>query len=162
MSDARAAIRRHLASRRNMAGMAGAIAGVGLHVAGVIGDVWPIVAAGLYGVGALVAPGDPGREPRLTDLLRSDAGELLVRTQTRAAVLPAGTVAAVRRIVEVMELVLDRLDQVADQPTDRAAAPERLAVAAEIVRVDLPSCLDTYVGRTPSTSAQRAAAELVT
>ena len=70
--------------------------------------------------------------------------------------------AAVRRIVEVVELVLDRLDQVADQPADRAAAPERLAVAAEILRVDLPSCLDTCAGRTPSTSVQRAAAELMT
>jgi hypothetical protein len=51
---------------------------------------------------------------------------------------------------------------VADQPADRAAAPERLAVAAEIVRVDLPMCLDTFLGRTPSTAAERAATELVT
>lgn len=30
------------------------------------------------------------------------------------------------------------------------------------MRVDLPACLDTYLGRGPSTSAERAVAELVT
>jgi hypothetical protein len=162
MSERGGAARRYLASRKNIAGMAGAIVGVGLYAAGVIGDIWPVVAVGLYGVGALVAPSDPGGEPRLTDVLRSDAAELVARIEPRTAALPAGTVAAVRRIAEVVRLVLDRLDEVADQPADRAAAPERLAVAAEIVRVDLPACLDTYLGRAPSSSAERAAAELVT
>ena len=162
MSERGGAVRRYLASRKNIAGMAGAIVGVGLYAAGAIGDIWPVVAVGLYGVGALVAPSDPGGEPRLTDVLRSDAAELVARIEPRSAALPAGTVAAVRRIAEVVRLVLDRLDEVADQPADRAAAPERLAVAAEIVRVDLPVCLDTYLGRAPSSSAERAAAELVT
>jgi uncharacterized protein (DUF2342 family) len=56
--------------------------------------------------------------------------------------------------------VLDRLDQVADQEIDRIAAPERLADAAEIVRVELPACLDTYLGRGPSTPEEPAAREL--
>lgn len=155
-------VRRYLTSRKNLAGMAGAIVGVGLYAAGVTGDLWPVVAAGLYGVGALVAPADPAAEPRLTDALRSDAADLAARIEPRAGALPPGTVPAVRRIVEVVRLVLDRLDEVADQPADRAAAPERLAVAAEIVRVDLPVCLDTYLGRAPSSSAERAAVELVT
>jgi hypothetical protein len=145
-----------------MAGMAGAIVGVGLYAAGLIGDVWPVVAVALYGVGALIAPGDPRGEPQLTDVLRSDAADLVARVEPRVAALPAGTVDAVRRIVEVVRLVLDRLDEVADQPADRAAAPDRLAVAAEIVRVDLPVCLDTYLSRAPSTAADRAAVELVT
>jgi hypothetical protein len=163
MSEGAAAVRRYLGSRKNIAGMAGALAGVGLHVAGVIGDVWPVVAIGLYGVGALIGPGDPAGEPRLTDALRSDAADLLARIEPRSGALPAGTVAAVRRIVDVVRLVLDRLDEVADQPADRAAAPERLAVAAEIVRVDLSACIDTYLGRAPSTAAaDRSAAELVT
>jgi hypothetical protein len=161
MSDRRGAVRRYLSSRKNIAGMAGALAGVGLHLAGVIGDVWPVVALGLYGVGALVGPADPAAAPRLTDVLRADAATLLTRIEPRSAALPAGTIPAVRRIVEVVRLVLDRLDEVADQPADRAAAPERLASAAEIVRVDLPMCLDTYLGRSPSTSEERAAGELV-
>jgi hypothetical protein len=161
MSEPAGVVRRYLGSRKNIAGMAGALVGVGLHVAGAIGDVWPLVAIGLYGVGALVVPAEPGAEPRLTDALRSDAGELAARVESRSVALPDGTVAAVRRIVDVVRLVLDRLDEVADSPADLAAAPERLAVAAEILRVDLPMCLDTYLGRASSTPADRAATELV-
>ncbi|WP_232660513.1 hypothetical protein [Pseudonocardia sp. TRM90224] len=156
-------IRRYLTSRKNIAGMAGAVLGTGLHVAGLIGDIWPVVAVGLYGVGALVAPADPRNEaPRLTDALRDDGEQLGEGTAARGRDLPIGTVEAVRRILDVLRLVLDRLDEVADQPADRAAAPERLAIVAEIIRVDLPVCLDTYLGRSPSASAEKAAAELVT
>ena len=156
-------LRRYLASRKNIAGMAGALAGIGLHLAGVIGDVWPVVAVGLYGVGALVGPGDPPSdlpEPRLTDTLRSEAAALLSRVQGQASALPEGTAADVGRIIGAVRLVLDRLDQVADQETDRIAAPERLADAAEIVRVELPECLATYLGRAPSTPEAPAAREL--
>ncbi len=166
MSDRAAALRRYLGSRKNIAGMAGASAGVGLHVAGVIGDVWPVVAAGLYGVGALVGPGDPVTapvgEPRLTDTLRGEADAVLARAVSEEYALPDGTPALVRRIVRTVRLVLDRLDEVADREADRIAAPERLARAAEIVRVDLPACLDTYLGRSPSTAEEGAAQELGT
>ncbi|OLT22913.1 hypothetical protein BJF78_32815 [Pseudonocardia sp. CNS-139] len=116
-------MRRYLTSRKNIAGMAGALVGVGLYAAGAIGDIWPAVAVGLYVVGALVAPADPGGEPRLTDVLRDEAADLVARIQPRQAELPAGTVPAVRQIVEVVRLVLDRLDQVADQPVDRPPHP---------------------------------------
>ncbi len=156
-------VRRYLASRKNIAGMAGALAGVGLHLIGVIGDVWPVVAAGLYGVGALLGPSDPPAEqpePRLSDALRSEATVLLRRVQGQAGALPEGVATVVTRIIDALRLVLDRLDQVADRETDRIAAPERLADAAEIVRVDLPACLDTYLGRGPSTPEEPAAREL--
>jgi hypothetical protein len=155
--------RRYLGSRKNIAGMAGALVGVGLHLAGVIGDVWPVVAAGLYGVGALVGPTDPPpepAEPRLTDALREDAAALLGTAEGRSGALPEGAAADVGRIIGAVRLVLDRLDDVADQETDRIAAPERLADAAEIVRVELPECLETYLGRAPSTPEAPAAREL--
>jgi hypothetical protein len=163
MSDRAGAVRRYLGSRKNIAGMAGALAGIGLHLGGVIGDVWPVVAAGLYGVGALVGPSDPPPdppEPRLTDTLRSEAATLLSRVQGQAGALPEDTSGEVGRIIGAVGLVLDRLDQVADQETDRIAAPERLADAAEIVRVELPMCLDTYLGRPPSSPEAPAAREL--
>jgi hypothetical protein len=165
MSDRAGAVRRYLGSRKNIAGMAGALAGIGLHLGGVIGDVWPVVAAGLYGVGALVGPSDPPPdppEPRLTDALRSEAATLLSRVRGQAGALPEDTAREVGRIIGAVGLVLDRLDQVADQETDRIAAPERLADAAEIVRVELPLCLDTYLGRAPSTPEEPAARELRT
>jgi hypothetical protein len=164
MSDRAGAARRYLGSRKNIAGMAGALAGVGLHLAGVIGDIWPVVAVGLYGVGALIGPSDPLRdpppEPRLTDTLRSEAAALLTRVEGQAGALPVGAVADVERVVRTVRLVLDRLDQVADHETDRIAAPEWLADAAEIVRAELPECLDTYLGRFPSTPREPAAREL--
>lgn len=161
MSDRSGAVRRYLGSRKNIIGMVGALVGVGAHVVGLIGDVWPAVAIGLYGIGALVGPSDAQPAPeRLTDALRADAAALRADTAARANVLPTGIVDAVTMILEVLRLVLDRLDQVTDQPADRAAAPERLAVVAEIIRVDLPMCLDTYAGRSPSSSQEQAASEL--
>jgi hypothetical protein len=161
MSERRGAVRRYLGSRKNIAGMAGALAGVGLHVAGLIGDVWPVVAAGLYGVGALVAPPDPVPPPdRLTDALRAEADAVLARARRHRGALPAGAVITVGHVVEVVRLVLDRLDHVADTPADRVAAPERLARAAEIVRIELPECLDTFLDRSPSTPEEAAGREL--
>jgi D-serine deaminase-like pyridoxal phosphate-dependent protein len=96
----------------------------------------------------------------LTDTLRSEAAALLGRVQAQAGALPSGTLADVDRIVGAVRLALDRLDQVADQETDRIAAPERLADAAEILRIELPLCLDTYLGRAPSTPEEPAAREL--
>lgn len=173
-----APLRRYLGSRKNIAGMVGALAGVGLHLAFGI-DPWPLVAAGLYGVGALIGPSDPDPEQEsLTDVLRREAAELVVRIRPRSPearpgrhlggdtlpgdTLPGGAFPAIERILDVLRVVLDRLDQVADQPADRAAAPERLAVVAEIIRVDLPVCLDTYLAgldaRTAGASRGAAAA----
>lgn len=154
------AVRRWLTSRKNLAGMAGALVGTGLAFADV--SSWPLVAVALYGVGALLAPSDPPeREPLLTDTLRDELGTLAGRLARRAGELPSGTPAAVERIVSVLRLVLDRLDEVADHPVDRVAAPERLATVAGIIRVDLPGCVDGYLGRGPAASTGRAAAELV-
>jgi hypothetical protein len=74
--------------------------------------------------------------------------------------LPPGVERTVRRILQTVRLVLDRLDQVADQEADRIAAPEWLADTAEIVRVELPACLDTYLARTPSAPNAPAEREL--
>ncbi|MEU9043716.1 MULTISPECIES: hypothetical protein [unclassified Kitasatospora] len=57
---------RYLNSAKNLAGLAGAAVGVGLHQFELGGSLWPGVAAALYGVGALVAPGrkpDPPDPP---------------------------------------------------------------------------------------------------
>jgi hypothetical protein len=158
------AVRRYLDSRKNIAGMVGALVGVGLHLAGVVGDVWPVVAIGLYAVGALVAPPDPvaepATEPSLTDVLRREAEAQLTRVELEREELPPGAERTVRHIVRTVRLVLDRLDRVADDEAGRVAAPERLADAAEIVRAELPACLDTYLRRPPSTPPDTAAREL--
>lgn len=161
MSDVRPPAARWLASRKNLAGMAGALVGCGFAFADV--GAWPVVAVALYGVGALLAPADrPAREQRLTEVLRAELDELVDRSShRRAAALPGGTPAAVERIADVLRLVLDRLDDVADRAVDRNAAPERLATVAAIVRSDLPECLEGYLGRGRASSPGRAAAQLV-
>jgi hypothetical protein len=159
------AVRRYLDSRKNIAGMVGALVGAGLHLAGVVGDIWPVVVIGLYAVGALVAPPDPvaepAAEPSLTDVLRHEAEAQLTRVELGRDELPTGAERTVRHVVRTVRLVLDRLDRVGDHEVDRAATPERLADAAEIVRVELPASLDTYLQRPPSTPRDTAARELV-
>ncbi|MCX5213562.1 hypothetical protein OG689_30560 [Kitasatospora sp. NBC_00240] len=51
----------YLESARNLAGCAGGALGLVLHFTGVAGPWWPGAVAGLYGLGALLAP---GRRPR--------------------------------------------------------------------------------------------------
>jgi hypothetical protein len=47
---------RYLGSGRNVAGTALALGGLGLHLVGVVGDIWPLVVPALYLIGALVVP----------------------------------------------------------------------------------------------------------
>jgi hypothetical protein len=47
---------RNLYSTRNLVGSAGGLAGLGPYFSGVVGDLWPVVVGGLYGVGALATP----------------------------------------------------------------------------------------------------------
>ncbi|MDT7581927.1 MAG: hypothetical protein QOK35_3191, partial [Pseudonocardiales bacterium] len=160
MSEAGAVVGRWLTSRKNLFGSAGALVGVGLAFADV--SSWPLVAVGLYAVGALVAPGDPPETaPRLIDELRDELGSLLGRMSRSIDRLPEGVFPALQRIGAQLNLVLDRLDEVADGAPDRVAAPERLATVQGIVRVDLPECLDGYLDRGRASSHAQAAGELV-
>ncbi|HEX3201647.1 MAG TPA: hypothetical protein VHW42_06910, partial [Actinomycetes bacterium] len=47
---------RYLYSNKNLAGSAAALAGLGLYFTGVVGELWPVVVGGLYGIGALAVP----------------------------------------------------------------------------------------------------------
>lgn len=160
------AVRRYLGSRRNIAGTVGAVAGVGLHLAGLVAEAWPVVAAGLYALGVLLAPrprpAAPGVDPGLVDALRAEVEAQLTRVELRRAELPPDAERAVRRVVRTLRVVLDRLDGVFDDMADRIAAPEWLADAAGIVRTELAACLDVWFERSPSTAEEPAARELGT
>jgi len=54
---------RYAYSNKNIVGCLGALAGLALYLAGVVGPLWPFVVAGLYLVGALATP-----PPRVADL----------------------------------------------------------------------------------------------
>ena len=64
---------RYLGSGKNAAGSALALGGLGLHFAGVVGDVWPLVVPALYLIGALVFP---SRQPQPVPSDHFDAGRI--------------------------------------------------------------------------------------
>jgi hypothetical protein len=75
----RGPVTRYLGSTKNIAGCAGAIGGLALFFAGIVAPpLWPVVVAGLYGVGALVAPGERSVDLR-SDVDPKDLGKSLER-----------------------------------------------------------------------------------
>lgn len=152
---------RWITSRKNIAGMAGAVIGSSLAFVDI--GAWPVVAAALYGVGALLAPSDPApSDPLMTDQLRFSAkllDDCMYRERER---LPAGVADTIVRLVGVVRMVLDRIDRPGEQLVARTGDPERLAEIEQILGSDLPACVDVYLGRPQSLPAHRAERELVT
>ncbi|WP_371651439.1 hypothetical protein [Streptomyces mirabilis] len=135
---------RYLESRKNLTGSACGLAGLALTFAGVAGPYWPVVVAGLYGAGALIAP--PERPPlpdfpdpsAQLDELRGDFGRL--REYLNGVELPP----AAGRLTELTELLTALLDPgwVAEV---LAQDPEGVHALSRAVRHDIPEAVDTFV-----------------
>ncbi|MCX5376273.1 hypothetical protein [Streptomyces sp. NBC_00091] len=134
----------YVESGKNLAGSACGLAGVGLALAGVAGAYWPVVVAGLYGAGALIAP--PRRTPvppfpgpaEQLDLVREDLGRL--RGYVAEVELPP---AAEGRLSELLDLYAALLDP--GWVTEvLATEPEAVHALARAIRLDVPECVDTY------------------
>ncbi|MFL4906697.1 hypothetical protein ACJ6WF_26775 [Streptomyces sp. MMS24-I2-30] len=136
---------RYLESRKNIAGGAGGLAGLVLTFAGVAGPYWPVVVAGLYGAGALIAPPERPAVPDFPDPtaqldeLRGDYEKL--RGYLADIELPP---AAAGRLTELTELLTALLDP--GWVTEVLAQdPEGLHALARAVRQDIPEAVDTFV-----------------
>lgn len=132
-------------SRKNLTGSALGVAGLGLTFAGLAGPYWPVVVAGLYGAGALLAP--PERPPvpdfpdpsAQLDEVRADfarLGDYLAGVE-----LPP---AAAGRLTELTELLTALLapgwvGEILGQD------PEGVHTLSRAVRQDVPEAVDTYV-----------------
>lgn len=135
----------YLESRKNVAGSACGLAGLVLTFTGVAGPYWPVVVAGLYAAGALVAP--PERPPlpdfpdpsAQIDELRADFGRL--RDYLADVELPP---AASGRLTELTDLLTALLDPgwVAEV---LAQDPEGVHALSRAVRQDVPEAVDTFV-----------------
>lgn len=135
----------YLESRKNLTGSACGIVGLALTFAGAAGPYWPVVVAGLYGAGALVAP--PERPPlpdfpdpsAQLDKLRGDFAKL--RAYLTDIELPP---AAAGRLTELTELLTALLDPgwVAEV---LAQDPEGVHALSRAVRQDIPEAVDTFV-----------------
>ncbi|MFF7448736.1 MULTISPECIES: hypothetical protein [unclassified Streptomyces] len=139
------AISRYLESRKNITGSVCGIAGLGLTFAGTAGPYWPVVVAGLYGAGALLAP--PERPP-LPDFLDSSAqlDELRgdferLRGYLAEVELPP---AAAGRLTELTELLGALLDPGWTAEL-LAHDPEGVHTLSRAVRHDLPEAVDAFV-----------------
>ncbi|WP_328763475.1 hypothetical protein [Streptomyces sp. NBC_00272] len=133
-----------LESKKNLAGSACGLVGVSLTVTGVAGTYWPLVVAGLYGAGALIAPPEPPAPPEPvgpTEQLggvRERFGRL--REYVAEVELPAP---AEGRLAELMDLYGALLEPgwVADV---LAADPESVHALSRAIELDVPECVDTY------------------
>lgn len=139
------AISRYLESRKNIAGSACGLAGLVLTFTGVAGPYWPVVVAGLYGAGALIAPPERPSLPEFPDpsaqldALRGDfqkLGGYLAEVD-----LPP---AAAGRLTELTGLLAALLDP--GWVTEVLAQdPEGMHTLSRTVRQDLPEAVDSFV-----------------
>ncbi|MEU1788999.1 hypothetical protein ABZ553_24665 [Streptomyces sparsogenes] len=135
---------RCLESRKNIAGSAAGLAGLALTFTGLAGAYWPVVVAGLYGAGALIAPPERPAAPdfpdpaRQLDALREDFARL--RACLDRVELPP---AAAGRLTELDGLLAALLDP---EPAGEALLldPEGTYALSRIVRHDVPEAVDTY------------------
>ncbi|SOE67651.1 hypothetical protein SAMN05446589_3096 [Streptomyces sp. OV198] len=136
---------RYLESRKNLTGSACGLVGLALTFAGFAGPFWPVVVAGLYGAGALIAPPERPPLPDFPDPsaqleeLRQDFGRL--REYLGGVELPP---AAAGRLTELTELLTALLDPgwVAEV---LAQDPEGMHALSRAVRQDIPEAVDTFV-----------------
>lgn len=133
-----------LESRKNLTGCAFGLAGLGLTFTGLAGTYWPVVVAGLYGAGALIAPPDRPTTPdfapppeQLEELRRDFAA--LTDYLTEVSLPPP----AAARLADLTDLITSLLDPgwVADALlTD----PEGVHHLSRAIRQDIPESVDTY------------------
>ncbi|MER6824705.1 hypothetical protein ABT352_01770 [Streptosporangium sp. NPDC000563] len=127
-------------SIRNITGCVLALVGVVLVFLGVAGTFWPVVVAGLYGVGALLAPAD---RVRLTishaevesRQLETDLAALSAKVDGNR--FPDDVVRRVGALAEVLRDILRRADTL-------TSSPDHLHIVSQTIRDYLPSSLETY------------------
>ncbi|MGW4702154.1 hypothetical protein [Streptomyces sp. NPDC004285] len=130
----------YVESRKNLTGSACALAGVGIALTGAAGGLWPLVVAGLYAAGALIAPPERPDTPRFPsadeqlDALRSDFTTL--RDYLAEVDLPPGVRDRLTELATLVEALLE---------PGWVSDPDHLHVLARAVRQDVPEAVDTFV-----------------
>ncbi|MEU6087746.1 hypothetical protein ABZ865_13180 [Streptomyces sp. NPDC047085] len=135
----------YLESRKNLAGGACGLLGLVLTFTGVAGPYWPVVVAGLYGAGALIAP--PER-PALPDFPSPSAQLDAVRADFEKlggyladVDLPPALAARLTELTELLAALLEP-GWVAEA---LAQDPEGVHTVSRAVRQDVPEAVDAFV-----------------
>ncbi|MCX4983135.1 hypothetical protein [Streptomyces sp. NBC_00572] len=131
---------RYAESRKNLTGSLCGLAGVGIALTGAAGALWPLVVAGLYAAGALIAPPERPATPEFADSgdrldgVRTDFATL--REYLAEVELPSAAQGLLAELDSLVEALLEP-----GWVTD----PEHLHVLARAVRQDVPEAVDTFV-----------------
>jgi hypothetical protein len=135
----------YLESRKNLAGSVCGLAGVVLTFTGAAGPYWPVVVAGLYGAGALIAPPERPAPPGFPDPseqldeVRGDLGRL------RAYLDGVGLPPAAGERLDGLTGLLGALLEPGWVAEVLAADPEAVHAVSRAVRQDVPEAVDSYV-----------------
>ncbi|MFF3758534.1 hypothetical protein [Streptomyces sp. NPDC002185] len=127
-------------SRKNLTGSACGLAGVGIALTGAAGGLWPLVVAGLYAAGALIAPPERPGTPRFPSAderlgaLRADFATL--RGYLAEADLPPDARDRLTAFETLVEALLE---------PGWVSEPGHLHALARAVRQDVPEAVDLYV-----------------
>ncbi|KQX58912.1 MULTISPECIES: hypothetical protein [unclassified Streptomyces] len=131
---------RYAESRKNLTGSVCGLAGVGIALTGAAGSLWPLVVAGLYAAGALIAPPERPGTPHFPDAgeqleaLRADFATL--RAYLAEVELPPATRERLGSFESLVEALLE---------PGWVSDPDHLHVLARAVRQDVPEAVDTFV-----------------
>jgi hypothetical protein len=135
----------YLESRKNLAGGACGLLGLVLTFTGVAGPYWPVVVAGLYGAGALIAPPErpalpdfPSPSAQL-DAVREDFAKL--GGYLTDVDLPPAPRTRLTELTDVLGAMLEP-GWVAEV---LAQDPEAVHALSRAVRQDVPEAVDTFV-----------------
>lgn len=130
---------RYLGSGKNIAGSALAVGGLGLHFAGLIGGIWPLVVPALYLIGVLVVPSrkaGPAAEDRFdADRIRRALDGTLDMARGR---VPADVFA---KLTSIRQRMMDLLPNAADLP----GGSQDLYVLQRTATDYLPTTVRMYV-----------------
>jgi hypothetical protein len=143
-------ILRYLTSRKNLAGSALGLVGVGLALAGVVSGVLPTigVVAGLYAAGALVMP-----EPKSTfapgDEESVDTGAISKALRRLSGVVSSAPPDITAKTQGIIGQLQELLPRIADKP----ASSDEAYVISRMASNYLPDTLDAYL-RLPRTYAE--------
>ncbi|MDO5696614.1 MAG: hypothetical protein Q4G51_01445 [Dermatophilus congolensis] len=143
----------YLGSNRNIVGSVAGMAALGATVpTGVAGPLWPVVVGGVYGIAALLVPGE--RRASLeaavagnaelhaatmsrAEALRQELSELSASVRSREKGLPQDVLAAFGEVEGSLRDLLKRAD-------DLVSSPDDLFVVARTIENYLPTAIDTY------------------
>jgi hypothetical protein len=128
----------YLYSTKNIVGSALALVGLALFFTGIVGALWPVVVIGLYGVGALVAPGTPS-----VDLKEGfDPNDVRKALDQEVRMIngrvPADVLAEVQQIQQIILGILPRTGSLPP------GSPE-LFVVQRTASEYLPTALESYL-----------------